>query len=852
MKNLLRVLKNENGQVMLFSSLLIATISLVGVVGLYQYSASNTNNQSFLNQQKTFYISEGVRKIALAQLGGYLQVSSNYTSAILTQKLQTDLPPMVPAGYTLQTVSVNLINYVPNSVLPSGPFAGMQSPVTTLNLVLTVKSTQTNVTSTVTSTLSLGSIYPFQFMLFADMPYADWEPGPPMEMLGRVHINGDVCLGAAIELKIGIITASGRVMDGADGRCLYPSGYSGTAKIATNSLFTSFNTLLANGDSGCTNCAGTGQAWQVYARNRWGVNVQDKTLGAQALHLPGAGTQNRTQFGISGNSFAAISNQTNTRFSLDPPIATDTATISPQKYSNNADIRVIDGVWYLRDPANQSSWPGLPIWSDHPGRADAVFSPPIVGVTKTVAVGQDDIRAFWAARGAGFTWAASGPKRFSFYEYDTVNLSISTDNTGILSYGNLGFSAIASPKLSPAGWLPTTTGPSAICPGSVVICPAPSSLVAAVNSPLACNAGTKVLACGPGVVDPGAATFILNATRGGFRDQHLQFDSPAPNQVPRSKIYPMNFDVGQFQTALGDTAVGELGSYFGAGKLMGRKFNGIIYITGTWPGSLNGFGTGQPTEYPYQGSVNDVNQMGSVSANQQTALPYNLCSKSGASGGAAGQPFDQVVSVLPPATTVRFRIPDCASYPGTITAYPNALRVYNGANFNAAVMPSGLSLVTNLPMYLVGDYNTNSNVTTSTSTPWLPAMLGNDSFYLFSNAWTDANDNWTNPPSYTARNASTTSLNTAILTGYMRKANGLQYNGVTAFLEDWSNESMNLTGSVMIGFYPVYHLGAPVIGMVYWAPNRNYVFDPHLSLLSNQPPGTLVYPVSAVSTWQGD
>ncbi len=890
MKNLMHSLKNENGQVMLFASLLIATVSLVGVVGLYQYSASVTNNQSFLSQQRAFYIAEGVRKIALAQLGAYLQVSSSYTGPELTQKLQADLPTLVPQGYLLQTVSVNVLSYVANSILPSGPFAGMQSPATTISLTITVRSTLTNVTSTVTSTMSLGAIYPFQFMIFGDMPYADWEPRPAMTLLGRVHVNGDACLGAWSSLKIGLITASGRIMDGADTRCRYPSGYTGTSKIATNSSFTAFTSLLANGDNGCTNCAGTGQAWPVYARNTWGVNAVDQALGGQALRLPGAGTQNRAQFGVDGNSFAPISNQTNTRFSIDPPLATDTPTISPQKYANNADIRVIDGVWYLKDPANQASWPGLPIWSDHPGRADAVFGPPVVAVSKTVAVGQDDIRAYWATRGVSYTWTAAGPSRFSFYEYVTANASISADPNGILSYGNLGVSGVANPPLVPSGWMSLVVGTAGgninlgngqwngagqtdLCFGKKITCAPASGLINAINPPLPCNAGTQAVTCQSGS-DPGIPTFILNAARGGFRDQHLQLDSPSPNQLPRSKIYPINFDVGQFQTALKTATVGELGSYFGVGKLMGRNFNGIIYVTATWPGSLTGFGSGQPQEYPYQGAAYDSLQMPAISPSTQTALPYALCSNlpSHVRPGLAGVDFDRVPgnggggsysngnhygwgngNPAGHGTKSRFEIPDCASYSSAgIVAFPNALRVYNGANFDAVAIPSGLSLVTNLPMYLVGNYNTNSVTTTATSTPWLPAMLGSDSFYLLSNNWTDANDDWTNPPAYTSRNASTTSLIAAILTGYMRKANALQYNGITAFLEDWSGTTMNLTGSVMIGFYPVYHLGAPVIGTVYNAPVRNYVFDPHFSYLANQPPGTLVYPVSAVSTWQGD
>ena len=70
-------------------------------------------------------------------------------------------------------------------------------------------------------------------------------------------------------------------------------------------------------------------------------------------------------------------------------------------------------------------------------------------------------------------------------------------------------------------------------------------------------------------------------------------------------------------------------------KFYGSSFNGIIYVTATWPNSLTGFGTGEPAEYPVlEGSATDANQIATLhGANKERSLILFVLNNS-----AAGHP----------------------------------------------------------------------------------------------------------------------------------------------------------------------------------------------------------------------
>ena len=89
-----------------------------------------------------------------------------------------------------------------------------------------------------------------------------------------------------------------------------------------------------------------------------------------------------------------------------------------------------------------------------------------------------------------------------------------------------------------------------------------------------------------------ATICLLNGTRSGFQDGHVQLGAPS-DAVNRAKILPINIDVNALIEALEDDSAGELGSYFGPGSLTEREgVHEELSIHGHCRVDLFGFGDG--------------------------------------------------------------------------------------------------------------------------------------------------------------------------------------------------------------------------------------------------------------------
>jgi hypothetical protein len=402
------------------------------------------------------------------------------------------------------------------------------------------------------------------------------------------------------------------------------------------------------------------------------------------------------------------------------------------------------------------------------------------------------------------------------------------------------------------------------------------------------DATTQQITCtkGASVVNMDYSTGVLNATRGGFMNGHVYESASTGGNGQFAHQLPMNFDVAQFQVALNTTTPGELGSYFQPGGLIGRPFNGIVYITNTWQSSLQGWNNGLPNDPPPQGLQAPPNggiaepstgfpTTPTTATHLQTSLPFELCSSTGA-GGLAGQPFDSAS----PTNNGVFKIPSCAEYAlnqvggatptGSNQARPTELRIFNGNNIGAVYLPSGplvppvnpvpngLSIVSNLPTYVLGDFNTLSVPTSATANPWTPVMVAGDFISHLSNAWDDTNSPWNETNTYYARTASQTTYNVAHLMGHMSMAhNGAgtataaDLNNIMRYNENWANVEHIVNGSIVFGFTSVYfhYINSDSWPQCYSPPIRKWTYDPHLYSTINQPPGTPSFYVYSVENW---
>jgi hypothetical protein len=187
------------------------------------------------------------------------------------------------------------------------------------------------------------------------------------------------------------------------------------------------------------------------------------------------------------------------------------------------------------------------------------------------------------------------------------------------------------------------------------------------------------------------------------------------------------------------------------------------------------------------------------------------------------------------------------------------LRLKNGAK----MPPGGLTIASDNPVYLQGDYNTgrtvNASGTVTYETPTntnndgtggntafgytrQPSAVIADAVTILSNAWTDAS-------SYndvSSRNASPTTVNAAIVSGIVpsggASSGANSYSGgaenFTRFLENWgSNKTFTYYGSMVQLFQSRQSIGRWGNNNVYGAPRRAWYFD--TLFYTSPPPGTL-------------
>jgi hypothetical protein len=185
---------------------------------------------------------------------------------------------------------------------------------------------------------------------------------------------------------------------------------------------------------------------------------------------------------------------------------------------------------------------------------------------------------------------------------------------------------------------------------------------------------------------------------------------------------------------------------------------------------------------------------------------------------------------------------------------------------NGYAMPTGgLTVVSNNPVYIMGDYNTAtsssdiSNVASnkSSSNPLLPeapdytpqpCAVMSDAVTILSNSWTNANST----RSLSSRVASNTTVNTAILSGIVSSGAGFQYTGgvenFPRLLENWTGKYLTYYGSMVELFNSTQGTGLyQEPGTYYNFPTRQWYFN--VNFYSTPPPGTFEVITYAKSRW---
>jgi len=182
-----------------------------------------------------------------------------------------------------------------------------------------------------------------------------------------------------------------------------------------------------------------------------------------------------------------------------------------------------------------------------------------------------------------------------------------------------------------------------------------------------------------------------------------------------------------------------------------------------------------------------------------------------------------------------------------------AVRLTNGTVLppapGPAGAPTGFTVATPNPLYVWGNYNcTNSAYLNTTNTSaTVPASLISDALTILSPSWKDSASN--NSFQSGVRVATSTTVNAAIMTGVVYTAgstgNSPFSGGVVnlpRLLEDWGNGgSVTLTlNTSMVNLYNSIVATGPwqAPGTYYYAPTRNFNYDPNFQNQTRLPPGT--------------
>jgi hypothetical protein len=161
---------------------------------------------------------------------------------------------------------------------------------------------------------------------------------------------------------------------------------------------------------------------------------------------------------------------------------------------------------------------------------------------------------------------------------------------------------------------------------------------------------------------------------------------------------------------------------------------------------------------------------------------------------------------------------------------------------NGSELAADLTVCTENPLYIHGDYNTVSKKA---------ACVMTDAMTILSNDWSDGDG--TLSLSDANRKAAATTVNTSYMTGNVPSEGG-QYSGgfenLPRFLENWSGIEFKWRGSAIDLWESEQATGSWSYGSFYTAPNRNWEFDTDLLDPDNLPPGTPLISIVQKVSWR--
>jgi hypothetical protein len=281
---------------------MVAMLTLIGLAALSTSDDEASMAGNELQEMRAFYAAEAGLEAAAASL------QQQWTA--------TGVPPTVmPTG----TDDVNSCTMAYSTAddgaatqrtLSTGTLAGLHALVKSFTMTSMAINQEMRSRVMLQQSFETALVPIFQFAVFYgnDLEIA---PGPDMNLIGRVHSNGNLWLQAGSTLKVdSYVTASGEILHGRKG-----AGGVENGDVLIKDSDGNYQSMregsgwLENSDS----------YWFDSSVSRWDGRVQDEAHGAQELNLP------LTNAG-------------------DPHKIIERATGNADSYENKATLKVVDGV----------------------------------------------------------------------------------------------------------------------------------------------------------------------------------------------------------------------------------------------------------------------------------------------------------------------------------------------------------------------------------------------------------------------------------------------------------------------------------------------------------------------------
>lgn len=295
-------LQSERGIVTIIALIMVAMLTLIGLAALSTSDDEASMAGNELQEMRAFYAAEAGLEAAAA--------------ALQQQWVTTGAPPTVmPSGNTdvnncTMAFSTADDGAASQRTLSTGTLAGLHALVKSFTMTSIAVNPEMRSRVMLQQSFETALVPIFQFAVFYgnDLEIA---PGPDMNLIGRVHSNGNLWLQAGNTLRIdSYVTASGQILHGRKG-----AGTVSNGDVLIKDAGGNYQTM----QEGAGWLENTDAHWFDSSVARWDGRVQDEAHGAEELNLP------LTNAG-------------------DPHKIIERAAGNADSYEHKASLKIIDGV----------------------------------------------------------------------------------------------------------------------------------------------------------------------------------------------------------------------------------------------------------------------------------------------------------------------------------------------------------------------------------------------------------------------------------------------------------------------------------------------------------------------------